>query len=61
MLDLWIQDVKMTPLGLPPIQYIFFLLLNLKWMKHDISGGRKERRIELGMRFWKRERITRTR
>ena len=55
------SDVKMTLLGLPPIQYNFCLLLNLKWMKDDSSGGRKEKSIELGMRFWKKEWITRTR
>ena len=27
-------------------------------MKEDISGGRKDKRIELGMRFWKGEWIT---
>ena len=30
---------------------IICLLINLKWMKDDSSGGRIERRIELGMRF----------
>ena len=32
------------------------LLLNLRWMKGDIIGGRKDRNIELGMRFMERRR-----
>ena len=33
------------------IKIFSLLLLNLRWMKVDNNGGRKERTIELGMRF----------
>ena len=41
------------------IQDNLCLLLNLRWMKEDSSGGRKDRKIELEMRFfWKGEWMT---
>ena len=42
--------MKMTPLRSPNDLIYFCLLLSLKWMKEDISGGRKERKIELGLK-----------
>ena len=42
--------MKMTPLRSPDDPVYFCLLLALKWVKEDSSGGRKERKIELGLK-----------
>ena len=44
-------DVKMTPLRSLNDPIYFCLLLTLIWMKDDSCGGRKERKIELGVRI----------
>ena len=42
--------MKMTPLRSPKDPIYFCLLLALKWMKDESSGGRKERKIELRLK-----------